>query len=249
MALIKPKVISEVLAQANTGGVQKTLLLNTSGSLISFSGGPSETEAKITAAIVSNLWIAYDRHTGQGLASRGASEPEGDGVQNVEVGDLDEGSEAKVPVGVVGGVGQTGGGSPMGRLGSGMQGGGRYGASGSGPAGRLGAGGMGFGGASSNRLMMGSGAGGKSPSTTSSNLTASRMAGSSNTNKENAGTTKEEGLRHVMVMCEHGTLSITKVSNMLLCLVASEDVQCGILKAKTLALKSYLEKPLQMVTA
>ena len=44
--------------------------MNADGSLISFSGG-TERDAKTVAAIVSNIWVAYERHTGEGLASRG----------------------------------------------------------------------------------------------------------------------------------------------------------------------------------
>ncbi|KAJ1559072.1 hypothetical protein HK405_012110 [Cladochytrium tenue] len=42
----------------------------------------------------------------------------------------------------------------------------------------------------------------------------------------------EEGLTSVMILCENGKLSITYAHNMLLCLVADQDVEFGILKAK-----------------
>ncbi|KAI9203638.1 uncharacterized protein BJ171DRAFT_509153 [Polychytrium aggregatum] len=60
--MIKPRVISQLLAQANTGGVHSTLLLNLNGSLLAFAGG-DDRFAKIIAAVVTNIWSTYQKNT------------------------------------------------------------------------------------------------------------------------------------------------------------------------------------------
>ncbi|KAI8841748.1 hypothetical protein BC829DRAFT_402100 [Chytridium lagenaria] len=158
--MLKPRVLSQVLSQANTGGVKTSLLLNVDGSLIAYSGG-TDRDAKVVSAIVSNIWVAYERHTGEGLAKRRNN---------------------------------------------------------------------------SQKNAAGVGARSRQDPT-------SPRCGPTGVAKE------EEGLKSVLVQCEHGKLSITTVSRMLLCLVASEEVEFGILKAKTKTLKSYLEEPLNLITA
>ncbi|KAF9331473.1 Ragulator complex protein lamtor2 [Podila minutissima] len=120
--MLKPKLISQVLQQATTGGVKATILLNPEGSLLAFAA-QSDRDARIYAAIASNIWTIYSKH-------------------------------CKADVG---------------------------------------------------------------------------------------------GLSFLMLECEEGKVAITVVSTMILCLVARDDVELGILKAKSEALTRHLEEPLSKV--
>lgn len=64
--LLKPKSLNNVLAQANTGGVRCTLLLNHEGSLLAHAGG-SGNEAVTIAALASTIWKNYQRYGNSAL--------------------------------------------------------------------------------------------------------------------------------------------------------------------------------------
>ncbi|KAG2184405.1 hypothetical protein INT43_000314 [Umbelopsis isabellina] len=67
--MLKPKVISQVLRQASTNGINAALLMNAGGSLLAFAA-PSDREARIYAAIAANLWSTYLKSSNSDAAFR-----------------------------------------------------------------------------------------------------------------------------------------------------------------------------------
>lgn len=58
--LLKPKSLNNVIALANTGGINCSILINHEGSLLAHSGG-SPNEAITIAALASTIWKNFQR--------------------------------------------------------------------------------------------------------------------------------------------------------------------------------------------
>ena len=61
MSMLCPSALKSLLNQANTGGVDSTLLINKDGSMLVHSGNTTDRHAMITAAVASNVWGVYER--------------------------------------------------------------------------------------------------------------------------------------------------------------------------------------------
>ena len=59
--MLCPSALKSLLNQANTGGVDSTLLINKDGSMLVHSGNTTDRHAMITAAVASNVWGIYER--------------------------------------------------------------------------------------------------------------------------------------------------------------------------------------------
>ncbi|KAI8379707.1 uncharacterized protein BYT42DRAFT_636404 [Radiomyces spectabilis] len=55
--------------------------------------------------------------------------------------------------------------------------------------------------------------------------------------------------RFLLLQCEEGTVFVTSIGAMLLCLVGEESVDLGLLRAKADALRNHLDEPLQKVAS
>jgi len=79
--MLKPKALTQVLAQANTDNVLSTLLLDNEGALLAFAGYDNK-DARVTSAIASNIWAAYDKN------ARAANDPLQMIIMECEVGNV-----------------------------------------------------------------------------------------------------------------------------------------------------------------
>ena len=61
MTMLCPTALKSLLNQANTGGVDSTLLISRDGSVMAHSGNTTERHALVTAAVASNVWGAYEK--------------------------------------------------------------------------------------------------------------------------------------------------------------------------------------------
>ena len=59
--MLCPTALKTLLNQANTGGVDSTLLISKDGSVMAHSGNTTEKHALVTAAVASNVWGAYEK--------------------------------------------------------------------------------------------------------------------------------------------------------------------------------------------
>uniref|UniRef100_A0A915C332 Ragulator complex protein LAMTOR2 homolog n=2 Tax=Ascarididae TaxID=6250 RepID=A0A915C332_PARUN len=63
--MLKPKALTHVLGQVNTGDAKGALLLNREGLLLAYSGyesvDSSSANATVSAALLSNIWETFER--------------------------------------------------------------------------------------------------------------------------------------------------------------------------------------------
>ncbi|VDM28199.1 unnamed protein product [Toxocara canis] len=63
--MLKPKALTQVLGQVNTGDAKGALLLNREGLLLAYSGyeslDASSANATVSAALLSNIWETFER--------------------------------------------------------------------------------------------------------------------------------------------------------------------------------------------
>ncbi|CAF1197343.1 unnamed protein product [Rotaria sordida] len=90
--MLKPKALSEVLAQVTNGGIQSTVLLTRDGALLAYSGFEAK-DAKIIAAMASSIFAAHQR-VRQTPASTLPQNMVGSGDLNMILLDAEEGKMA-----------------------------------------------------------------------------------------------------------------------------------------------------------
>lgn len=61
MTMLCPSALKNILNQANSGGVDSTLLISREGSVMAHSGNTTDRHAMVTAAVASNVWGAYEK--------------------------------------------------------------------------------------------------------------------------------------------------------------------------------------------
>lgn len=59
--MLCPEALKELLNQANTQGVDSTLLISRDGSVMGHSGNTTDRHAMVTAAVASNVWGSYEK--------------------------------------------------------------------------------------------------------------------------------------------------------------------------------------------
>ena len=59
--MLCPSALKELLNQANSNGVDSTLLINKDGSVMAHSGNTTDRHTMVTAAVASNVWGAYEK--------------------------------------------------------------------------------------------------------------------------------------------------------------------------------------------
>jgi len=64
--MLNPQDLTKILDQANTGGIHSTLIVNSHGALVAFSGH-GDSAVRIKATISSNIWSAYENSKRSGV--------------------------------------------------------------------------------------------------------------------------------------------------------------------------------------
>ncbi|KAK0408096.1 hypothetical protein QR680_003771 [Steinernema hermaphroditum] len=60
--MLKPKVLTNVLHEVNTGDVTCAMLFNKEGALLAYSGvNENKSSADVNAALISNIWDTFER--------------------------------------------------------------------------------------------------------------------------------------------------------------------------------------------